>query len=93
MDATRLRHGLTEYIAALKRQLTTMREQRARLEGTWHRTADVYRGEGAEAFAAAFQRSNRMLEQYVETLQVMLPVLEERLRALERFDSPRDPNL
>lgn len=93
MDASRLKIGLTDYIAALERQLVEMREQGEALRVTWIRTRDVYRGEGAEHFAGAYERSSAMLARYVETVERMLPILKERLAALERFDSSAHPGV
>lgn len=90
MDATRLRHGLQDYIDALQRQLVEMRDQGYRLDAAWQVTRNVYRGEGADMFANEFGRSRRMLSQYVEALEQVLPILRERLASLERFDSGSD---
>lgn len=91
MDATRLRNGLTEYVAALDRQLFEMREQRSRLDATWRCTRDAYQGSGAEAFGDAFDRSMGMLQNYVEMLELVTPILKTRIEALDRFDSAADP--
>jgi len=93
MDASRLKIGLTDYISALERQLVEMREQGDALRATWTRTRDVYRGEGAEHFAAAYDRSSQMLANYIETIERMLPILKDRLAALERFDSSANPGV
>lgn len=91
MDATRLRNGLSEYVTALDRQLFEMREQRNRLEATWQRTRDVYQGSGAEAFGDAFDRAMRMLQSYVEMLELVTPILRTRIEALDSFDSAVNP--
>lgn len=93
MDASVLHHGLTEYVNALRRQLSDMREQGERMAAIWGRTREVYQGRGAEDFRDAYERSARMLEHYVAALEVMTPILEERLRSLGRFDSGADPRI
>jgi uncharacterized protein YukE len=93
MDANLLRQGLSEYITALDRQLAEMREQGERLAATWAHTREVYQGQGAEEFGIAYEGSAAMLANYVHALETMLPILRERLAALERFDSPQDPGL
>ncbi len=91
MDATRLRNGLTEYVTALDRQLFEIREQRERLDVAWRRTRDVYQGSGAEVFGEAFDRSMRMLQSYVEMLELVVPILKIRIEALEHFNSAANP--
>ena len=93
MDATLLRSGLTEYASALARQLDEMREQRERLSSCWLHTRSVYQGQGAEIFADRFDRSMTTLKNYITGLEHMLPILRDRLEALEKFDSGSAPEI
>jgi hypothetical protein len=93
VDATRLRAGLSEYVAALDRQLVEMREERHRLDATWRRTEEVYQGAGAEAFRDPFGRSMTMLDNHVRMLEPVTPILKQTLEALKQFDSPTLPEL
>lgn len=88
MDAHRLRLGLTDYLEALRHQSADMREEGERLKAVWGHTREVYQGRGAEEFREAYERSARMLADYLAVLNRMIPVIEQRLAALEQFDSP-----
>lgn len=91
MSTTRLRIGLREFMTAIDRQQSGMREQGARIEASWRRTRDVYTGEGAEVFAEAFEQSMSMLRAYTEALDRIAPLLRTRLEALDRHDSGSHP--
>lgn len=92
-DATRLRTGLEAYLSALRRQQSELRQQGERLEGAWHLAREHYQGTGAEVFADAYERSRRMVQEYEAAADAIIPVLEARLEALDRFDAIEDGNL
>ena len=87
MDATRLRQGLRAYIEALQVQHVEMSEEGERLALSWRVTRDVYRGDGADVFADEFERASQMINQYVETVEQILPLMKKRLDDLDRFDA------
>lgn len=87
MDATSLRVGLADFLTALQRQLVEMREYRDHLTSVWAHTREVYQGRGAEDFRTAFERSSEMQGHYIAALETMIPLLEQRLQSLERFDA------
>ena len=88
-----LRIGLREYQRTLERQLVNLNDQKSRLDQAWSRTRMVYEGDGADAFEAAYHRAMTMLAQYSDAISTIMPILNERLEALEHFDSPQSPNL
>ncbi|MEP6343135.1 MAG: hypothetical protein ABJ275_07445 [Maricaulaceae bacterium] len=87
MDTTRLRSGLFEFIEASQMQLSEMRDSRDRINSIWKVTREVYQGEGADLFAAEFERNFIMLNNYVEMLERILPLMRRRHEALELFDA------
>lgn len=85
--------GLHQYIEALDKQRASMREQADSLNRAWFRTRAVYYGDGADAFEAAYLRSMAMLKSYIDAAEHILPILRERLAALEEFNSDMNPEI
>ncbi len=92
-DATALLRGLEEHISALDRHLAQMREQRALLDSAWVPLNDLYRGQGAEVFAQAFERARQMMTTYSSNGETILNVMRDRVESLRRFDAPDAPPL
>jgi hypothetical protein len=92
-DATHLLRGLEAYTSALDRHLARLREHGSDLNGAWVRLHEVYRGQGAEVFAQAFERAREMSAAYSANGEAVLVVLRERIEALRRFDAPDAPPL
>jgi len=90
-DATALLHGLEAYTTALDRHLVRLRDQGAALDQAWVGLSEVYRGQGAEVFAQAFERAREMIATYSSNGEAILTVLRDRIESLRRFDVPDSP--
>jgi uncharacterized protein YukE len=86
-DATRVLDGLRAYVNALEAQLIHLRDDGQRLQAAWSAARAVYQGHGAEVFAEGFERAQRSADKYAEGAEQVLPLLRERIAALERYDS------
>lgn len=93
MNATILKKGLQDYVAALERQLAELRVQSESIDRAWGATRAYYQGEGADAFEGAFARVRNMLDKYMDMLMIVIPMLKDRLDSLERFDATNQPRL
>jgi hypothetical protein len=92
-DATALLRGLEDYVGALDCHLVQMREHRALLNAAWVPLNELYRGQGAEVFAQAFERAREMTATYSSSGEAILNVLRDRIASLQRFDAPDAPPL
>jgi len=80
--------ALDEYQAALARQLATLRGELEPLQRSWGALSAVYEGTAAEQFRSGWQRTERMIEDYLTTAERLQPLLRERLDALRETDRP-----
>ena len=90
-ETSRLRLALKDYLQALDAHRVRLREEQSQLRASWHRTRDVYLGEGADVFEEAFRRASVAMDDYLRAADVIAPEMQSRLDALDRFDSASDP--
>ena len=89
-DATALRLGLSDYVTAMRRQIETLREHHAQLEGALGPLMEHYKGRGAERFLEVFGAVDVQFKAYLEHGGDVLSVLTTKLNDLDRFDTGGD---
>jgi uncharacterized protein YukE len=82
--------ALEDYHQALGRQVATLRGELEPLQRSWAALSAVYEGTAADHFRAGWLRTERMIEDYLETAARLQPVLRERLDALHEADRPNE---
>lgn len=87
-NATELHRALDDFQDILNRHLILLREEDAALQAAWFSLRDVYQGDGADVFEAAFLRARQTLTAYQTAGETISPILRERIDALGRFDHP-----
>lgn len=75
---------LEAYDGQLQQHVAQLSQEYHELEVRWHALRNVYEGNAAEQFKAAWEQTSLGFQEYIELAQPIMKILEERIEALRR---------
>jgi hypothetical protein len=87
-DATLLSQHLEAFDDAIGRYLQLVADEFRHLQQSWQDLRENYEGTGADRFEEVWQGTARRFDDYLQQSEALRAVLQERLAALRRFDTP-----
>lgn len=86
LDARALIAGLSEYAAALERQVEATRSRFNEVERVWRLLSECYAGTAADEFRPGWEATEARFREYVERTTLLRRVLQDRLDDLRAAD-------
>lgn len=87
MAETVLLSTLEAYWKQLEGHLAALRTKHQELENAWARLRDVYEGEGAQLFGAAFEAASKELGEYGTQGAMIERQLQSKVEELRAFEA------
>ena len=92
MADTKLAAALEEYSKQLVVHMAALRERHESLAKAWANLREIYEGEGAQVFGAAFEAASAKLAEYGSQGVLIERQLQARIDELRAFESA-DPEI